>query len=147
MEVILVKEVEKLGKVGDVVTVKDGFARNFLIPQGLARPKTAGTLRLAEQAKRREQIHLEKELEETKVLAARISAFSCTLRVKVGEGDKLFGVITSQDIAEAFEAEGITLDRKKILLEEPIHSLGIFQVPVKLHPEITTAVKVWVVKE
>ena len=147
MEVILVKEVEKLGKIGDVVTVKDGFARNFLIPRGLAKPKTAGTLRFAEQAKRREQAHLEKELQEAKALAARIVSLSITLRVNVGEGDKLFGAITSQDIAEAFVAEGVQLDRKKIVLEEPIHSLGVFQIPVKLHPEVTATVKIWVVKE
>ena len=147
MEVILIKEVEKLGKIGDVVTVKDGFARNFLIPQGLARPKTSGTLKLAEEVKRREQAHLAKELEEARALASRLSTFSCTLRVKVGEGDKLFGAVTSQDIAEAFAAEGMALDRKKILLEEPLHSLGVFQVPVKLHSEVTATVKVWVVKE
>jgi large subunit ribosomal protein L9 len=147
MEVILVKEVEKLGKIGDVVTVKDGFARNFLIPRGLAKPKTAGTLQLAEQAKRRQKAQLEKELEEAKILASRIASFSCTLRVKVGEGEKLFGAITAQDIADAFASDGIPLDRKKILLEEPIHSLGVFQVPIKLHPEVTATVKVWVVKE
>ena len=147
MDVVLVKDVEKLGKIGDVVAVKDGFARNFLIPKGLAKLKTPGTLRLAQQAKRREQVHLEKALEEAKTLASRILTFSCTLRVKVGEGDKLFGAITSQDVAEAFEAEGIPLDRKKIVLEEPIHALGVFQIPVKLHPEVTTTVKIWVVKE
>jgi len=147
MELILVKEVEGLGKIGDIVTVKDGFARNFLIPQGLASPKTSGTLKFAEQAKRREQMHLNKELEEAKALASRLSTFSCTLRVKVGEGDKLFGSVTSQHIAEAFANEGIEVDRKKILLEEPIHALGVFQVPMKLHPEVMATVKVWVVKE
>ena len=147
MDVILVRDVEKLGKIGDVVDVKDGFARNFLIPRGLARPKTSGTLRLAEQAKWREQVHLEKELEEARALASRIATFSCTLRVKVGEGDKLFGAITSQDIAEAFEAEGIHLDRKKIVLEEPIHSLGVCQVPVKLHPEVSVMLKVELIKQ
>ena len=147
MELILIKEVEGLGKIGDRVTVKDGFARNFLIPRGLAQPRTVGALKTAEQAKRREQAHVEKELEEARALAKRLSTFSCTLRVKVGEGDKLFGAITSQDIAEAFAADGIQLDRKKILLEEPIRAIGVFQVPVKLHPEVTAAVKVWIVKE
>ena len=147
MELILVKEVKGLGKIGDLVTVKDGFARNFLIPHGLAQPKSAGTLKAAEQAKRRQQAQVQKELEQAHSLAKRLSSFSCTLRVKVGEGDKLFGAITSQDIAEAFAAEGIPLDRKKILLEEPIHTIGVSQVPVKLHPEVTASVKVWVVKE
>ena len=147
MEIILMREVEGLGKVGDLLTVKDGFARNFLIPRGLARPKTSSALKVAEQAKRREQAHVQRELEEAQALAKRLSSFSCTLRVKVGEGDKLFGAITSQDVAEAFAAEGIQLDRKKILLEEPIHALGVFQVPVKLHPEVTASIKVWVVKE
>ena len=147
MEIILIKEVVGLGKIGDRVNVKDGFARNFLIPSGFAQPKTAGALKAAEAAKRREKAHVEKELEEARALAKRLSTFSCTLRVKVGEGDKLFGAITSQDIAEAFSADGIALDRKKIILEEPIHSIGVFQVPVKLHPEVTATVKVWVVKE
>jgi len=147
MEVILLHEVEKLGKTGDSVTVKNGYARNFLIPRGLAAPKTPGSAKLAEEAKRREKSKQEKELKEAHTLASRLSSLSCTLRAKVGEGDKLFGAITSQDIADFFAGEGIPLDRKKILLEEPIHSLGVFQVPVRLHPEVTTTLKVWVIKE
>ena len=147
MQLILLKDVEKLGKRGDLVTVKDGYARNFLFPAGLARPNTPGNVRFVEKIKELEKARLQGELEQAQKLAERISSISCTLRAKVGEGEKLFGSITAQDIAVALGAEGISIDRKKIVLEQPIKSLGIFQIPIRLHPDVDTMLKVWVVKE
>ncbi|MBI4436325.1 MAG: 50S ribosomal protein L9 [Candidatus Omnitrophica bacterium] len=147
MEVILVHDVESLGKRGDLVRVKEGYARNFLLPRGLARPNTPGNIRFVEQVRASEQARLQQEWEEAKTLANRLAALSCTLRVKVGEADKLFGSVTSQDIAASLKEEKIVVDRKKIILEEPIRSLGVFQIPVRLHPEVTATLKVWVVKE
>ncbi len=147
MKLILLKDVEKLGKRGDVVTVKDGYARNFLLPAGLAGPNTPGNVRFVEKMKELEKARVQEELEQAKKLSERLTATSCTLRVKVGEEEKLFGAITVQDIAAALHAEGLSIDRKKILLEQPIKSLGIFQVPIRLHPEVSALLKVWVVKE
>ena len=147
MELILLKDVEKLGKRGDLVHVKDGYARNFLLPTGLARPNTPGNVRFVEKIKELERAQLEEELKQAKTLSERLTSISCTLRVKVGEEDKLFGAVTAQDIAACLQEEGVSIDRKKIVLEQPIKSLGIFQIPVRLHPEVTATLKVWVVKE
>jgi len=147
MELILLKDVEKLGKRGDLVHVKDGYGRNFLLPAGLARPNTPGNVRFVEKIKELEKTRLEEELKQAKALSERLASISCTLRVNVGEENKLFGAVTVQDIAAALQEEGILIDRKKIVLEQPIKSLGIFQVPVRIHPEVTATLKVWVVKE
>jgi len=147
MELILIQDVEPLGKRGDLVRVKDGYARNFLLPRGLARPNTPGNVRFVEQVKASEQARLQQELEEAKTLANRLATVSCTLRVKVGEEERLFGSVTTQDIAAALKEEKIVVDRKKIILDEPIKALGVFQIPVRLHPEVTATLKVWVVKE
>ena len=147
MQLILMKDVDKLGKRGDLMTVKDGYARNFLFPMGLARPNTPGNVRFVERLKELEKTRVQEELDEARQLSSRLSSMSCTLRAKVGEGEKLYGAMTAQDIAAALQKEGISVDRKKIVLEQPIKSLGIFQIPVRLHPEITASLKVWVVKE
>ncbi len=147
MKLILLKDVEKLGKRGDVVNVKDGYGRNFLLPAGAARPNTPGNLRFVEKLKELEKARVEEELERAKKLSERLTSFSCTIRAKVGEEEKLFGAVTAQDIAAALEAGGFSVDRKKIVLEQPIKSLGIFQIPVRLHPDVTATLKVWVVKE
>ena len=147
MKLILVKDVERLGKRGDVVDVKDGFARNFLFPAGLARPNTPGNVKFVERIKELEKTREKEELEEARALSERLASLSCTLRVKVGEEDKLFGAVTVQDITAALQEEGISIDRKKIWLEQPIKSLGLFQIPVRLHPEVTATLKVWVIKE
>ena len=147
MKLILLKDVDKLGKRGDIVTVKDGYARNFLLPTGLARPNTPGNVKFVEKIKELEKTRIQEELEQARQLAERLGSFSCTLRAKVGEGEKLYGAITAQDIAAALQEGGISIDRKKITLEQPIKSLGIFQVPVRLHPDVATTLKVWVVKE
>jgi len=147
MELILLKDVTTLGKRGDLVTVKDGYARNYLLPGGLAKPNTPGNLKLVERLKALEASRAEEERNVAKDLEKRLGSVSCTVRMKAGEDDKLFGAVTAQDIVTALKLEGITLDRKKIILEQPIKSLGVFQTPVRLHPDVTATLKVWVVKE
>ena len=147
MELILLKDIDRLGKRGDCVTVKDGYARNYLLPSGLARSNTPGNVKFVERLKVMEDARHEEELQEAKQLSGRLGSLSCTLRVKTGEGEKLFGAVTTQDIVGALQEEGISIDRKKIILEQPIKSLGVFQISVRLHPEVTAILKVWVVKE
>ena len=147
MDVILRQDVEKLGNAGDLVTVKDGYARNYLLPRGFAYPATEGNKkRLEAEAKMRvkkagAQVVVAREL------AAQLEAVSLTFTMKAGEGDKLFGSVTAADVAERLHAEGFTVDRKTIELPEPIKALGVYKVPVRLHHEVKPEVRVWVVKE
>ncbi len=147
MQVILKTDIEKLGKAGEVVGVKRGYARNFLFPKGLALAATAVNLKLIEQQKTQERLQQEKEKEESQALAEKISSSSCTIPVQAGEDGKLYGSVTTQDIAEAYQAEGIVIDKRKIELAEPIKEIGVFKISIKLHPEVTAEAKVWVVKE
>lgn len=146
MKVILTEDVAGLGKLGDLVQVKDGYARNYLIPKKLALPANPQNVKVLEHQKnliRQKQNRIKSEAEK---LAEKIEKMSCTIAKPTGEEDKLFGAVTSIDIEESLREEGIIIDRKKILLEEPIKSLGIYKVPIKLHPEVTANLKVWVVK-
>jgi len=136
-----------LGKAGAVVKVKDGFARNFLIPCGLAIPLTPANFKKLEQAKERKILQLEKIKKESEDKKARLDSFSLTIPALVKEEDKLYASIGSQDIAAALEDEGFDIDKKSIILDEPIKSLGIYEIPIKLHPEVTAQIKVWVVKK
>lgn len=147
MEIILRKDVESLGQSGEVVSVKDGFAHNFLFPKGLAFRKTAGNLKLVEEEKKAQQRRQEKEKRQAEELAKKLSTLSCTVSVQAGADDKMFGSVTNSDIAKVLEDEGIKLDRKTIELPSPIREIGVFQVPVKLHPEVKVNLKVWVVRE
>ena len=147
MQIVLKEDVEKLGRRGEVVKVADGYARNYLLPFGKALSATPGNLKVIEREKRRYVARLSKEKEENEVLARRIQDVSLTLVRKVGENDVLYGSVTSADIGESLQKEGIVVDKRRIQLPEPIKSLGIYSVPVRLHPEVTAEVKVWVVKE
>ena len=147
MEIILRKGMENLGKSGEVVTVKDGYARNFLIPRGFALKATPGNLKVVEEEKKAQKRRIEKEKRNAQELARRLSTISCTVSVRIGEDEKMFGSVTNSDIAKALEIEGIKIDKKTIELASPIREIGVFHVPVKLHPEVTVDVKVWVVKE
>ncbi len=147
MKVILRQDYEKLGKAGDIVQVKDGFARNFLIPREIAYEATPGNIRRFEEEKKRMVLQFEREKKKAEQLAKELEKTSCTISMAVGEEDRLFGSVTSQDIADALKEKGIEIDRRKIVLEEPIKSLGIYSVPIRLHPEVTASVKVWVVKK
>ena len=147
MQIVLKEDIDKLGRRGEIVKVADGYARNYLLPLGKALPATAGNLKVIEREKRRYVVRLTKEKEENQTLAARIQALSLTLVRKVGESDVLYGSVTSGDVAESLSKEGIVVDKRRIQLSEPIKSLGIYTIPIRLHPEVTAEVKVWVVKE
>lgn len=147
MDVILKKTIEKLGKAGEVVSVKAGYARNFLFPQGLALRASAVNRKVIEQEAKRLSQRQEQQKKEAQDLAQKISAASCTITVQAGQDGKLYGSVTTQDIAEAYKAEGMNIDKRKIELPEAIKEVGVFKINVKLHPEVTAETKVWVVKE
>lgn len=147
MKIILKDDVPNLGEVGQVVSVADGFGRNYLIPRGLAAPATPQNIKALERDKSLIRKRDEKRVGEAGELAQRLLGVVCTFPMKAGEGDKLFGSVTSADIAKKLEEHGIALERKKIHLEHPIKSLGIFSVPLKLHTEVSVELKVEVVKK
>ena len=147
MKLILLKDVEKLGKSGDIITAKDGYARNYLFPKGLALLATDQNVKAAEANKKQKAEALEKERQEAQGLAEAISRVSCTIAVEAGKDDKLFGSVTAIDIHNALEAEGVSVDKKKIELKEHISQIGIYQIPIKLHPEVVATLKLWVVKK
>ena len=147
MEVILNQTVEKVGKIGAVVKVKEGFARNFLFPQKLASPATPGNLKRIE-AQKAQKIALEEKVKsEAQQFAEKLSKASCTINVEVNDLEKMYGSVSESDIVAALKEEGYTIDKKSIVLENPITELGTFEVPIKLHPEVTTKVRLWVVKK
>lgn len=145
MRVILKNDLPNLGNAGDVVTVKDGYARNFLIPKGLAERAEVGSIRALENLKKVLAQQMEKKKKEAIKLSERLSNISCTITRQAGENEKIFGAVTSRDIEEALKIENINIDRKNILLQEPIKRLGIFEVPVRLHKDVEAKIKVWVV--
>jgi large subunit ribosomal protein L9 len=147
MEILLRQDFKGLGSAGDIVRVKDGYARNFLIPKGIAYLASDSSKRQYENEIKQQAWRLNKDKKNAEELAKKLETVSCTITVQVGEEDKMFGSVTSQNIAEVLEAQGFAVDKRKILLEEPIKSLGIYSVPLKLHPEVEATVKVWVVKE
>jgi len=147
MDVILREDVDKLGHAGEVVTVKDGYARNFLLPRGLAYLATDGNKRRLDSEQRLRDRRAAAEVDGARGLAAKLEAVSLSFSMKAGEGDKLFGSVTAGDIAERLQAEGIVVDRKAVELEEPIKALGVYKVPVRLHAEVKPEVRVWVVKD
>ncbi len=147
MKIVLRQDYEPLGTAGEIVNVKTGFARNFLIPKGYAMLATDKNLKRYENDQKQLHWLQEKEKRQSEELAKTLENVSCTITVQVGEEDKMFGSVTSQNITEALEAQGYTIDKRKILLEEPIKSLGIYSVPIKLHADVEAKVKVWVVKE
>jgi len=147
MKIILRKDHDRLGQVGSIVDVKDGYARNYLIPRGIAFPADGGHMRTLEEEKKQTERRREKELRASQKLAEELEKVSITLKMKVGEDEKLFGAVTSQMIAEALNEKGYELDKRIIELEEPIKALGIYTVPVKLHQSVEGKVKVWVVRE
>ena len=147
MDVILREDVQSLGKAGEMVRVKPGYGRNFLLPKGLAFEATEGNKkRIAAEAKARET-RLAGEKAAASALAAKLGAATVALKGKAGEEGKLFGSITAQDIADGLAAQGLEVDRRRIELEHPIKTLGFHSVAVRLHPEVHAEVKVNVVAE
>ncbi|MBN1480474.1 50S ribosomal protein L9 [candidate division KSB1 bacterium] len=147
MKIILKKDFEKLGKSGEIVETKTGYARNYLIPKGFAVEASPSNMKIYEQERLSEQRKVQKEIQEAEALAAKLNKVSITATVQVGEENKVFGAITNQTIADLLQEKDFNIDRKKIILEEPLKALGVFEVPIKLHSEVEARVKVWVVRE
>jgi len=147
MRVILRQDFDALGDAGKIVNVKDGYARNFLIPRGIAEVASDRTLRMFEHDKHRLEARKNREKKISEALKAKLDGVSVTATVAVGEEDRVFGSVTSQDIADMLVAKGFEIDKRKIQLDEPIKALGFYEVPVKLHPEVQAFIKVWVVKQ
>ena len=147
MEVILKEDVINLGHRGDVVKVADGYGRNYLLPEKLAIEANAGNKAVIEQMKASSVRKSAREKGDAELLRDQMADVELTFERKSGENDHLFGSVTSSDIAQGLEAKGFTIDRRKVILEEPLKQLGEFHVPVKLHREVTAHVKVTVVAE
>lgn len=147
MKIILRKQHDTLGQVGSLVVVKDGYARNYLIPRGIAYPASAGSARALEEEKKQASHRVDKQKKTAEHLATELDKVSLTITAKVGEDEKLFGAVTSQMIAEGLKEKGFEIDKRVIDLEEPIKALGIYPVNVKLYQDVIAMVKVWVVRE
>jgi large subunit ribosomal protein L9 len=147
MEVILTKDVEKVGKCGAVVKVKDGFARNFLMPRGLAIEVSAANLKKVEQARAKQSQELEQKKGAAEALKSRLNSLSLTISALTQEDESLYGGIGAADICSALKEEGIELNKECVLLEDPIKALGIYEVALKLHPQVESKLKVWIVKK
>ncbi len=147
MELILRQDVDKLGRRGEIVKVAEGFARNYLLPRGLGMPVTVANKAMVEKERKAHEARLAKEKAECESLAARIGGLRFVAPRKVGEHDVLYGSVTSADIADFLKAKGIEVDKRKVLLEEPIKTLGEHEVKVKLHPEVQASLKLLVTKE
>ncbi|MCK4350974.1 MAG: 50S ribosomal protein L9 [Candidatus Krumholzibacteria bacterium] len=147
MELILREDVEGLGARGDVVQVKPGYARNFLIPCRLAVPANEAQKRILEKETKLREIRDDRTKQNLQLVAEKLKDSSCTIVVQAGEEDKLYGSVTAHDITEALVGQGFEIDHNQVMLDEPIKVLGIYTVPVRLHKEIEVPIKVWVVKE
>ncbi|MCQ6563438.1 50S ribosomal protein L9 [Paenibacillus mendelii] len=147
MKVIFLQDVKGQGKKGDVKEMSEGYVRNFLLPKGLVKPASDGNIKTLENQNAAEQKRKDKEREDAKALAAKLEAMTVVVKTKAGEGGRLFGSITSKQIAESLEKMGYRVDKRKIELEEPIRALGMTHVPVKLHPEVKARLNVQTVEE
>ena len=147
MRVILKQKHESLGDVGEVVAVKSGYAFNYLIPNGIAMAATPKNLKVIEQEKNRLLAAASREKNTADVLKSKLDTISVTAEVQVGEEDRVFGAVTTQHITELLSAKNFKIDRRKILLDEPLKALGVYEVPIKLHPDVEATIKVWVVKQ
>jgi len=147
MQLILQQDVPNVGKAGDVVSVKEGYGRNYLLPKKLAVKAEPGNIKQLDHQKRVVAAKLSKMKHSAEELAGKLGQLSLTISREAGEEDKLFGSVANKDIAESLRNEGFIIDRHDIQLEAQIKILGVFDVPVRLHPEVTGTVKVWVVKK
>ena len=147
MEVILLQDVENLGKEGQLVKVKDGHARNYLIPRKMAAVSTPEILKMIER-KQKKKLQEEQKLKKSALEnAQKIANLSCTISVEAGVEDKIFGTVTQDMVRNVLRVEGLDIDKRNIILEEPIKKLGVYQINIKLHPEVTAPLRVWVVKK
>jgi large subunit ribosomal protein L9 len=147
MEVILRNAIDKLGHPGDIVSVSPGYARNFLLPRGLAYQATPGNLkRIAAEKSRLEALENERKAA-AESIAEKLAEVSVTFAARVGEEGKLFGSVTTADIAHQLEAQGFKIEKRQIELNEPIKALGMYKVPIKLHADVHPEIKVWIIKQ
>jgi large subunit ribosomal protein L9 len=147
MEIILRQSVENLGKPGDIVKVSPGYARNYLLPRGLAYEATPGNRKRIAMEKARLEAAESERIKAAQSLAERLETVQLTFSARVGDEEKLFGSVTSADIAHQLEAQGFDIEKKQIDLHEPIKSLGVYKIPVRLHAEVKPEIKVWVIKQ
>ena len=147
VEVLLLSDVPDLGVAGATVKVAEGYARNYLLPRGLAGPVTPATLRRLEKLRKEREELARLQLAEARDKAAKLKGLSVTIRARTTDGQKLYGSVTAAGIVEALQAQSVELDRSQIGLEQPLHEVGQFDVPVKLHPEVALTLKVWIVEE
>ncbi len=147
MKVILKQRIEKIGDAWDMVNVKDGFARNFLFPQDLAFEATKKNLNLRQELMASLSASAQKEKSSAQALAKKIADASFTLAAEANIDDKLYGSVDENEVAKLLASEGYTVEKKNILLNEPIKVLGVYEIPIKLHPEVSTKIKVWIVKK
>ena len=147
MEVILRQAVENLGHPGDVVTVSNGYARNYLLPRGVAYQATEGNKKRISQEKARLEAAECQRRGAAEEIAKKLEEVSITFAARVGEEGKLFGSVTTQDIADQLAAQGFTIERRQIDLHEPIKALGVYRVPIRLHADVHPEIKVWVIKQ
>jgi large subunit ribosomal protein L9 len=147
MEIVLKKDYDKLGKIRDIITVKDGFARNYLIPQGIAVPATEGNKKAVEESKKIAIKRGEKKIREARKLAKKIEEVPCTIPVKVKQDDEIYGSVTVNEIAEFLKKEGFKIEKTAIQLADPIKQLGVYNTKIKLYKDIFAKLKIWVVNE
>ena len=147
MQVLLKRNVERIGQIGDIVSVKPGYARNYLLPGGFAVPVSEANLRLVEVEKQRHVESLKRREEEQARLAERLAVASVTIQAKATEDGRLFGSVAAEQIAEAFRDEGFAIEEDMVGLEEPIKEVGVYEAPIRLTPEAEVTCKVWVVGE
>ncbi len=147
MDVILKQDIDRLGKAGSVVKVKDGYARNFLIPNGLAVSCTSGNLRKLQEDQQKKQAQMDKVKQEAEGLKGKLAELSLTIPVLVQEEDKIYGSIGPQEIVAALKDEGFEIDKNSITLNDPVKALGIYEATLKLHPEVIAKIKIWIVKK
>ncbi len=147
VEMILMQDVKDLGIAGQVVRVAEGFARNYLVPNKFAAPVTESTRRQLAKLQIQREADRKVAVEKARELAAKVEKGSYTIAMKVGEGEKLFGSVTNGDILKVLASQGFELEKHTVELENPIKELGVFEVKVKVHPEVEATIKVWVVQE
>ena len=147
MDVILRHAVENLGKPGDVVKVKNGYARNYLLPHNLAYEATPGNLKRIQQERARLEAAENQRRDAAQEIATKLEQVSLTFSARVGEEGKLFGSVTGADIAQQLEQQGFHIEKRQIDLHEPIKSLGVYRVPIRLHADVKPEIRVWVIKQ
>ncbi len=147
MQVILLKDVERLGKMGEIVKVKDGYGANFLIPRKMAKRVTRMSVKFLDDEKRKAALKQKRVKEKLEKEKEKLEGVSCTITVAAGEDEKIFGTITTEMIKESYAQEGVEIDKKQIHIPEHINKLGVYNINIKLHPEVTANVKLWVVKK